>query len=91
MGCKDYCTSHGGFDNLPANLFLVRIDCWGNVTGLQSAPIHPSTFVERVCTFPGIFELSFHFPIFSLQHCSQPMSSAPKGTKALLMRSELES
>jgi hypothetical protein len=52
---------------------------------------HASAFVERVCTFPGIFELSFHFPIFSLQDCSQPMSSAPMGTRALMMRSELES
>ena len=89
MGCKDYCASHGGFDNLPANLFLVRIDCWGDCDGAAERS-HPSTFVERVCTVPGIVELSFHFPISSLQDCSQPMSSAPKGTKALLTRSELE-
>jgi len=39
-----------------------------------------------------VFELSFHFPTFSLQVCRQPASRVPKGNQGtVLMQSELDS
>lgn len=62
------------------------------VTGCRAVPF-TSSFAKHactVCTFPRcFFELSFHFPTFSLLDCSQPASRVHRRTKALLMRSKL--
>lgn len=90
-GMQGLALHPGGFDNLPANLLLC--EGWvlgGCVTGCRAfhtlAPNRGNAYVR----FRNL-ELSFHFPNLSLQDCSQPANRAPKGTKALLMRSKLDS